>query len=70
MTTQTMIGIDLAKSVFKVHGASMTGELKFRKKLSRLRLSQVHGGISGSDSGDGGLRQRALLGTGNGQTWP
>jgi len=29
-----MIGVDLAKSVFQVHGASMTGQLKFRKKLS------------------------------------
>ncbi len=35
MTMDTMIGVDLAKSVFQVHGASMTGQLKFRKKLSR-----------------------------------
>jgi len=31
----TMIGVDLAKSVFQLHGASLTGEVKFRKKLSR-----------------------------------
>ena len=31
----TMIGVDLAKNVFQVHGASMTGQVKFRKKLSR-----------------------------------
>ncbi|PZM16491.1 hypothetical protein [Rhizobium tubonense] len=30
-----MIGVDLAKTVFQIHGASMTGELKFGKKLSR-----------------------------------
>ncbi|WFU07429.1 IS110 family transposase (plasmid) [Rhizobium sp. CB3171] len=30
-----MIGVDLAKTAFQLHGASMTGELKFRKKLSR-----------------------------------
>ena len=30
-----MIGVDLAKRVFQVHGASMTGEVKFRKKLTR-----------------------------------
>ncbi len=30
-----MIGVDLAKSVFQVHGASMTGQVKFRTKLSR-----------------------------------
>lgn len=31
----TMIGIDLAKNVFVLHGASMTGEVKFRKKIGR-----------------------------------
>lgn len=35
MTRDTMIGVDLAKAVFQVHGASLTGEPKFRKKLSR-----------------------------------
>src|SRR5690554_1847980 len=30
-----MIGVDLAKSVFHLHGASMAGQPKFRKKLSR-----------------------------------
>ena len=34
----TMIGIDLAKNFFQVHGASMTGEVKFRKKLSRAQF--------------------------------
>jgi hypothetical protein len=28
----TMIGVDLAKSVFQLHGASLVGHLKFRKK--------------------------------------
>ncbi len=31
----TMIGVDLAKRVFQVHGASMTGQVSFRKKLTR-----------------------------------
>lgn len=30
-----MIGVDLAKNVFQVHGASSTGEVRFRKKLTR-----------------------------------
>lgn len=34
----TMIGVDLAKSVFQLHGASMAGHLRFRKKLSRQQL--------------------------------
>jgi len=31
----TMIGVDLAKRVFQLHGATATGEVRFRKKLSR-----------------------------------
>ena len=29
-----MIGVDLAKTVFQLRGASMTGQLRFRKRLS------------------------------------
>jgi transposase len=35
VTKDTMIGVDLAKNVFQLHAASMTGHLQFRKKLSR-----------------------------------
>lgn len=35
MGIDTMIGVDLAKSVFQVHAASMTGEVRYRRKLSR-----------------------------------
>lgn len=38
MMKDTMIGIDLAKNVFQLHGASLTGEVKFRLKLSRLQF--------------------------------
>ncbi|WP_299364396.1 IS110 family transposase [uncultured Paracoccus sp.] len=31
----TMIGVDLAKRVFQVHGATMRGEVQFRRKLTR-----------------------------------
>ena len=34
-----MIGVDLAKSVFQVHGALRTGEVQFRKKLTRTQFS-------------------------------
>jgi transposase len=39
-----MMGIDLAKNVFQVHGASMTGEVKFRKKLSRMQFRRFIAG--------------------------
>ena len=35
MSKDTMIGVDLAKSVFQLHAASMTGQPKFRKKIPR-----------------------------------
>jgi len=38
MEQDTMIGVDLAKSVFQLHGATMTGHVKFRKKLSRQQF--------------------------------
>jgi transposase len=31
----TIIGVDLAKRVFQLHGATMTGHVTFRKKLTR-----------------------------------
>lgn len=34
----TMIGVDLAKNVFQLHCTTMTGHLRFRKKLTRLRF--------------------------------
>ena len=34
-----MIGIDLAKNVFQVHGALWTGEVQSRKKLARAQFS-------------------------------
>ena len=30
-----MIGVDLAKNILQAHGAPMTGQVAFRKKLTR-----------------------------------
>ena len=35
-----MIGVDLAKSVYQVHGATMTGEVRFRRKLTRPQFQK------------------------------
>jgi transposase len=40
MKMNTMIGIDLAKSVFQFHVATMTGEVLFRRKLPRGKVHQ------------------------------
>jgi transposase len=34
----TIIGVDLAKNVFQVHGATETGVVTFRKKLTRIQF--------------------------------
>ena len=36
----TMIGVDLAKAVFQLHGASMIGQVKYRKKLTRVQFQK------------------------------
>lgn len=36
-----MIGVDLAKNIFQVHGATMKGEVLFRKKLTRLKFREL-----------------------------
>src|SRR6056297_3523245 len=38
MQQAIIIGIDLAKNVFEVHGAASNGSIVFRKKLSRPKL--------------------------------
>ena len=38
MSGVAIIGIDLAKCVFELHGACDDGSVVFRKKLSRARL--------------------------------
>lgn len=39
-----MIGVDLAKNVFRIHCAMMTGHLMFRKKLTRPQFRQFMSG--------------------------
>ena len=36
----TMIGVDLAKNVFQLHRASVTGAVRFRKKLTRPQFQK------------------------------
>ena len=38
MAQATIIGLDLAKNVFQAHGASETGSVVFRKKLTRNQV--------------------------------
>lgn len=38
MTSVHIIGIDIAKRVFQLHGASADGSALFRKKITRAKL--------------------------------
>ena len=38
MANLDLVGIDLAKNVFQLHGCSSTGEVIFRKQVKRNKL--------------------------------
>ena len=40
MKEVTIIGVDLAKNVFQLHGAASNGSVVFRKKLSRPQFAR------------------------------
>lgn len=45
MKTVTTLGIDLAKLVFQLHGVDARGKVVFKKKLSRVQLSEFMMGL-------------------------
>ena len=65
MVEVSIIGIDLSKNSFQVHGARADGSVAFRRKLSRgkvpfLRRAALHGGDGGVGSGiTGAVRSQA-----------
>ena len=69
MSTVTLIGIDLGKHSFHLHGQDAAGRMMFRKKCSRQDLF-VTGQHTAQHSGDGGLRRRALDGAPHRRTGP
>jgi transposase len=45
MGTVTIIGLDIAKSVFQVHGVDAQGEAVVRRRLTRGRLLKFFAGL-------------------------
>ncbi len=69
MSEATIIGIDLAKRVFQLHGARNEGSVVFRKKLSRGQLPRsLHSSPRCRDR-HGSLRDGAWLGSGISRSW-
>ncbi len=42
MQTVTTIGLDIAKSVFQVHGADAAGQVVIRRQLKRREMIDLH----------------------------
>ena len=61
MEQPTTIGIDLAKTVFQVHGVDAAGAAVVKRKLRRGQVLEVFARLSVSRR-HGGLRRGALLG--------
>lgn len=59
--TVTTIGIDLAKSVFQIHGADAEGRPVLRRRLRRRELLAFFE-VPAVPDRDGGLLERAPLG--------
>ena len=70
MSEVSTIGLDLAKTVFQVHGAGQDGAALVRKKLRRDQVLPFFSTQPSLRGSDGGMRERALLGTGDQQVRP
>ena len=46
MSEVSTIGLDIAKSVFQVHGADGTGAVVMRKRVSRSKVLEFFAGLS------------------------
>lgn len=66
----TIIGVDLAKNVFQLHGAAADGTVVFRKKLSRLQFWRFMEGQPACVVAMEGVRRLPLLGSRDGPAWP
>jgi hypothetical protein len=55
MENASIMGVDLAKHVFKVHRARADGSVAFRKKISRAKASAVSSVAAEMRRGDGDL---------------
>jgi len=64
MSEVTIIGVDLAKRVFQLHGAHQDGSVAFRKKLSRGQFLAFVAQQPKCLISHGGLCNGAWLGSG------
>jgi hypothetical protein len=65
-----MIGLDIAKHVFQVHGADAVGHVLFRKRVTRAKLIGFLAAQTPCVVAMEALCRRALLGTRDQQAGP
>ena len=58
----TTIGIDLAKSLFQIHGVDERSRTVLRKSVKRAELTKLLANLPSVRDRVRGLRERALLG--------
>ena len=63
MSEVSTIGIDIAKSVFQVHGVDTDGAVVIRKRIGRTKNSQVLFRLATLPGRHGGVRNLSPLGT-------
>ena len=64
MAKVSMIGVDLAKNVFQVHGVDAAGKVVVRRQLQRRQMEKFFAELPPRrGGGDGGVRWRASLGS-------
>ena len=62
MEEVSIIGIDLAKRSFQLHGARVDGSVAFRRKVSRERLTDFLASQPRCVGGDGGPVRALTIG--------
>jgi len=65
-----MVGLDLAKNVFQVHGADGGGRAVLRKNLRRAQVLEFFQPAASLRCRDGSLRRRSFPGTRDRQAGP
>jgi hypothetical protein len=69
MEDVTLVGIDLGKHTFHLHGQDKNRKGLFRKKLNRKQTIELFATFPCLHRGDGGLRRRTSHGSEAGVVW-
>ncbi|MBB5405960.1 transposase [Paraburkholderia sp. JPY162] len=70
MDHATLVGIDLGKHSFHLHGQDRNGKAVFRKKLGRKQLVEFFATYAGLHRRHGSVRRLSSHGSQAGHIWP